>query len=45
MRVLFILLGGMATLIVAGIAALFLLFDPNDYRDSLTAALDGPVGR
>ena len=45
MRVLLILLGSIATLIVAGIAALFLLFDPNDYRDSLTAAVEDQLGR
>ena len=45
MRVLFIALGGIAALIVAGIAALFLLFDPNDYRDSLTGAVEDQLGR
>ena len=45
MRVLFIVLGGITALIVTGIGALLLLFDPNDYRDSLTTAVEDQLGR
>ncbi len=45
MRWLFIAIGGIAGLILAAVAAVALLFDPNDYRDQLAAAVERETGR
>lgn len=45
MRWLFIAIGGMAGLVLAAVAAVALLFDPNDYRDQLAAAVERETGR
>ncbi len=45
MRWLFIAFGGIAGLLLAAIAAVVLLFDPNDYRDQLAAAVESETGR
>lgn len=45
MRVLFIALGGLIGLIGVAVAAVLLLFDPNDYRDQITGAVEDQLGR
>ncbi|WP_076742125.1 AsmA family protein [Spiribacter curvatus] len=45
MRVLFIALGSLIGLIVVAIAAVALFFDPNDYRDQITTAVEDELGR
>ncbi|RZU99365.1 AsmA family protein [Spiribacter vilamensis] len=45
MRMLFIVLGGLVGLIVIAVAAVALLFDPNDYRDRITTAVEDQLGR
>ena len=38
-------LGGVVALLVLGLVALWLLFDPNDYKDRITAAVRESTGR
>ena len=45
MRWLFIAIGGIVGLILAAVAAMALLFNPNDYRDQLAAAVERETGR
>ena len=45
MRMLFIVLGSLVGLIVVAVAAVALFFDPNDYRDQITTAVEDELGR
>ena len=45
MRMLFIVLGSLVGLIVVAVAAVALLFDPNDYRDRITTTVEDQLGR
>jgi AsmA protein len=45
LKILGLVIGGLVALVVAGLVAVYLLFDPNDHKDRIAAAVKDATGR